>query len=210
MSSIETWSDFLTRRKSAIDAFAEKFGHLQFAIAYIPYEDDRSYSTDEPKFPKARELTNAEEIIDCLKERNLNWQTLETEEQLIAALQDSHNDVWFVEPLAAYQKRKQEHIRQTLEAEAAEIAIKYGCLVNSLDFLDACQAEMERFQDYRAGMQEDGLCIGYGVSREQWYEEFSESRGDSDRIQKIIDWIATNLPLLYGQWQYQQQTQTEI
>lgn len=205
MSCIETWTEFLARRKSAIDAFTQKFGYLQFAIAYIPYEDDRAYSTDEPKFPKARVLTNAEEIIDCLKEENLNWQAIETEEQLLAALKDSHDDVWFVEPLAVYQKRKQEHVRQTLETEAAQIASKYGCLVNSLAFLDACQAEMNRFSDYRGGMQGDGLAIGYGVTIDQWYEEFNQSRADSEHIQKIVDWVATNLPLLYGQWQYQQQ-----
>jgi hypothetical protein len=37
MTAIQTWADFLARRKSAIDDFTRKFGNLQFAIAYIDY-----------------------------------------------------------------------------------------------------------------------------------------------------------------------------
>jgi len=74
-----------------------------------------------------------------------------------------------------------------------------------LDFLNACAAEVDRYQSYREGMREDGPCMGYGVTHEQWSDEFVASQGDTATVHEIMDWVAEACPLLFMQWREQRQ-----
>ncbi len=201
---MERWEVFSARIESMqqqkIDDeiyVATTFDGLGVAISFLDYD-----CNDNEK-PNIVQLVNSHEIVNFLRENEIGCHGINTKKQLFKALQDCHDDILSVEDLQQYRKRQQDAKRQELEEQASAIAQKYNCSVNSLEFLDACQQELERFRNYRESMQGDGFCIGWGVTQEQWYEEFTDSLGDSGKIQKIIDWVTINMPLLYGQWQYQ-------
>ena len=101
---------------------------------------------------------------------------------------------------ADWKKRQEEERRQRLEGFAAQIARSYRIKAYSPEFIEACHSELARFQDYREGMREDGLCIGWGVTPEQWFDEFNESQGDSARIHELLDWLEEKCPLLMAQY----------
>jgi hypothetical protein len=50
-------------------------------------------------------------------------------------------------------------------------------------------------------MREDGLCVGYGVAYEQWRDEFNCSVGDSEHVHEILEWLATERPMLWAKFQ---------
>lgn len=195
---IELWEDFLARQQQKNELiewqrqeFFRKFKGIAIAIAIY----------DEPR-PNIHKLDTTEKILTWLEDQEMPYAEIETEKELWQALENSHNDILGIKSLKDFEKREQDAIRQELEAQASAIASKYGCNVNSLQFLDACEAELEHFSNYREGMREDGLCLGWGVTVEQWYQESNASHQDSDAIARIIQWVKENLPLLYGQWQY--------
>lgn len=105
-----------------------------------------------------------------------------------------------VETKKTYDNRRRNERRQRLEDEAADICRRYDCKPNTLEFLHALDMELERFKTYREGMREDGLCIGYGVTVEQWYDEFNASRGDSEHIYEIMEWVEEFCPLLWMEY----------
>jgi hypothetical protein len=47
-------------------------------------------------------------------------------------------------------------------------------------------------------LREDGLCIGYGVTFEQWSDEVTASRGDSATVSDVLDWLRSECPLLFA------------
>lgn len=104
-----------------------------------------------------------------------------------------------LEPAEAANNRRRERERARLEIAAREIAARHNVAVGSLDFIRACFDELERFASYREGMREDGLCIGYGVTSEQWFDEFNASQGDSGNVRDVLAWLETECPLLVAQ-----------
>jgi hypothetical protein len=106
-----------------------------------------------------------------------------------------------VETEAAHLARAAESRRRKLEGEASRLAARYKVAPGSMEFIAACEAEIDRFRDYRAGMREDGLCIGYGVTHEQWSDEFNASAGDTEAVYEILDWLASECPLLWAKYQ---------
>ncbi|MGH8528632.1 MAG: hypothetical protein ACRETN_02145 [Nevskiales bacterium] len=106
-----------------------------------------------------------------------------------------------VETESDFAARKSEERRRKLERAASDLARRYDVEPGSMAFIEACEAELERFSDYRRGMREDGLCIGYGVTYEQWSDEFNSSAGDSDAVYSILDWLADECPLLWAKYQ---------
>jgi hypothetical protein len=131
---------------------------------------------------------------------------LETIEQLTDTLREmaSEEDWTYnhkVETLEQFDKRQSEKRRRELESAASEIARRYGCEVSSEAFIEACHSELERFKDYRQGMREDGLCIGWGATYEEWSDEYNYSRSDSAHVEDILEWLATECPLLWAKYQ---------
>jgi len=112
-------------------------------------------------------------------------------------------------PVEQDETKQVEAERQHLESAAREIAHRHGVQVNSLAFIEACERELDGFSDYREGMREDGLCIGFGVTPDQWYEEHNASQGDSSHVHEILGWLAEHCPLLWAQHQEQKQQYQE-
>lgn len=106
-----------------------------------------------------------------------------------------------VEIESDYTARKSDERRRKLEGEASRLAAGYNVAPGSLEFIAACELELARFRNYRHGMREDGLCIGYGVSHEQWSDEFNASGSDSEAVYEILDWLAAECPLLWAKYQ---------
>lgn len=120
------------------------------------------------------------------------------------SLFDSYSNAVGFHPVAletqeAAENRKRAEERARLEIAAREIAGRYNVAVGSLDFIRACFDELARFSSYREGMREDGLCIGWGVTSEQWFDEFNASQSDSANVRDVLDWLEQECPLLVAQ-----------
>jgi hypothetical protein len=100
--------------------------------------------------------------------------------------------------------RRADEERKRLEKAARELAERHNVAVGSMDFIRACEDELARFSNYREGMREDGLCMGYGVTADQWYEEFNSSVGDSSAVYDILDWLERECPLLMAKYREEQ------
>lgn len=98
-------------------------------------------------------------------------------------------------------RRAKERERRRLERLAGEIARRHNCSVDSVEFIRACKSELRGFREYREGLREDGLCIGFGVSPDQWFEEFNASQGDSATVSEVLAWLAAECPLLWARAQ---------
>lgn len=106
-----------------------------------------------------------------------------------------------IETEAQFHARKADEQRQKLEGVAKQLAARFNVRVDSAEFIAACHSELERFSDYRQGMREDGLCIGYGVNYEQWSDERNASYGDTEQIHELLDWLASECPLLWAKYE---------
>jgi len=187
-------------------------GTSTFFHSYVVIDEDEGYSERRRCFDRiegdrhvwdilARDLDDEyrpQAIADILK--------IETVEKLCDAINIALSDGdWscgpsVVETLEQFEARRLAERRRKLEAAASEIAIRYKCEVSSLEFIAACYLELERFKDYRVGLREDGLCIGYGVTYEQWSDEFNASQGDTNDVHDILDWLRTACPLLWASY----------
>jgi hypothetical protein len=87
-----------------------------------------------------------------------------------------------------------------LERAASQIASTHGVELDSFEFIDVLQGMIESQKSYREGMREDGLCIGYGVTADQWFEEFNSSQTETASLSEILDFLSTHCPLLIAQY----------
>lgn len=183
-------------RKLSRDKFLTRFPRLDLTLVV----DDSDYESGH--YGVNASHYNVQEIIENLECLG-SLDEFQTEQEVRRAMLDISD--FSIQCLPTEEWEKLESIRkaQELESAARKIAAQYGVDISNVPaFLDACQRELERFDSYREGMKEDGLCIGYGVSPETWYEEYDESRSDSENVHKIINWIRENMPLQYAKWQY--------
>ena len=122
----------------------------------------------------------------------------------LAGVKDALAGVWdaiTVVTDAELRQREEAQERQELDSYVSRLCQSKG--VNATDtvaVLDALSGELDRLESYREGMREDGLCIGYGVSAEQWSDEHNASMGDSDKASRALSWVASNAPLAYAKW----------
>lgn len=127
---------------------------------------------------------------------------------LVRAAGEAMGDCCNLETFAEYEKRIESKKRHELEQAAQVRAARWGVSATDPEFLDKLLEETEnrlgQLRSYREGMQEDGLCIGYGVSSEQWYDEWNESQCDSDRASReadeLLEYFEKYLPLTYARW----------
>lgn len=166
------------------------------------FENSAEVATNQTFRPRAlfRELAGgrfAEYTLERLRDAK-------TFEDVEAAVIDAFGDSEGFQPHALVtpeeaERRGKERERRRLEKLAADIARRHGVEVSSVEFIRACESELRRFRDYRTGLREDGLCIGYGVTHEQWSEEFSASVGDSATVADVLAWLRSECPLLCAQ-----------
>lgn len=99
--------------------------------------------------------------------------------------------------------------RERLEKLASTIAREDGVTVGSLDFIRCLHLRIERTREYRQGLREDGLCIGYGVNASQWLEEHDASQSETSELHEILDWLESQCPLLMAQYRNAQLQQAK-
>jgi hypothetical protein len=101
--------------------------------------------------------------------------------------------------------RRAEHAAKSLEGLACKIADKYDVKVGTVQFVHAVMQECGRQQeaecDRKIGLREDGLCIGYGVTYEQWSEEFNSPLYALVEANAVRRYLEDFCPLLFMAWQ---------
>ena len=124
---------------------------------------------------------------------------------------DDHNGPGpiHIETLDQRDARKAEQKRKSLEQSAAIYAARMGCKVSSMDFIKGLHEQIERHQEARYGLREDGLCAtAYPFSSvagfEQWSEMDMDEQSSIADIRDILDWIQDNCPLLWCKWEEKQ------
>lgn len=183
-------------KKLSRDKFLTRFPNLDLTLVV----DDSDYKSG--YYGVNANHYNVQEIIEALEQFG-SLDEFQTEQEVKRTMLDISDFSLQCLPTEEWKKLESIRTAQELEAAARKIAAQYGVDVSNVPaFLDACEKELDRFQTYREGMKEDGLCIGHGVFPETWYEEYDESRSDSENVHKIMDWIKQNMPLQYAKWQY--------
>ena len=173
-----------------------RIARLVPAVSILMVQDEGEFgeSTVSPYRLGRKELLESIKGAECLDEIR-NWDDVKD-----LFLDMDRGDALAIMSLEEHEKKQADKKREGLERAASEIDRRNGCKVGSFDFIAACYSELERFSTYREGMREDGLCIGYGVTSEQWFDEFNCSQGDSGRVHEILDWLESECPLLMCQY----------
>ena len=146
---------------------------------------------------------------------NLRRRILATEGDLAAvasfvvAVANEYND-WghfTLETEKQNRNRRSEHQLKALEPLAREIASKYGVQVGTNDFVTALHKELARQEvgesSRREGLREDGLCIGYGATFEQWQDEINSPTYAVSEARAVMEWLREFHPLLCLTWDAQ-------
>ena len=173
---------------------------MQLAVTYV--YDDSEYGREWDQ----TEIWNEKKIRELLVRDHLMVEgaALPAENEVMELLLELRGDIIVnVESIADFQKRAQEKERQVLESLAASMARTHNVAVNSVEFLELLDNEIERLESYRDGMREDGLCIGNGVSYLDWLEEHNASVSDTMKIRELRSWMKENLPLLCARYEEQ-------
>jgi len=108
-----------------------------------------------------------------------------------------------------HEARQQAEKRQKLEGIAKEVAARHGVTVDSLEFIAAVESDIENIrqdaEDRQYGMREDGLCIGWGATPEQWQDEYNavatHASSQTGTLSDVLEWLATECPLLWAKYQ---------
>jgi hypothetical protein len=179
-------------------------------LGYIPKEGlvlsfyDEDYETGRaclhsntyaPKFVLSELLRNKyapsiDELAEIKSSENLK--------ELIACALDAE----LVETVEEQSKRLADDKRRKLESAARNIALEAGVdRLDSFEFIEAVERRIESERDLRYGMREDGLCIGWGVTYEQWSDDYNYSSGVESSYYDILDWLSTYCPMLWAAYQ---------
>lgn len=183
-------------------------------------KDGISIVTAEHDFERGQRFVDREEMsrLDILREiKKFFWSSRNKKtdfermaeitewsdiELLLSEEIESHGIcILFIGSIDEYQEFRLEEERQRLEAKAARLAGSIGVRIDSFDFIRTLQQKIAAQRLYREGMREDGLCIGFGVTAEQWYEEFNYSANIEDDYEEILDFLHSYCPLLMARHQ---------
>ena len=102
--------------------------------------------------------------------------------------------------------------RQLMESKCSILMKKFGIeQVDSMEFFEkleeAAESEEAIWSEKLEGMNEDGLCIGMGVTVDQWYEErnyLSGRRGESNVAWgQLRDYLSEKFPIVAAEYRQQ-------
>jgi hypothetical protein len=99
-----------------------------------------------------------------------------------------------------HQKKEDTKRRKKLDQELSQLCDRKNLEIGSFEMFDAIAEEIDRTHRYREGMREDGLCIGYGVTSEQWFEEYNASQSDTHHWRELLDRLSRTCPVTYMEW----------
>lgn len=111
-----------------------------------------------------------------------------------------HSNVAFVETVKEQAERVMSEKRRGLESTAMQIAMTRGLRIDSFEFIEAVESLIDGERRHRDGMREDGLCIGMGVSAEQWIDDLNYSQEQGASYGEIHDFLNSYCPLLMAQY----------
>jgi hypothetical protein len=163
------------------DEFFSKFGNEKFVAVYRACgEDDYGYEVED----ESVKHFDAEEVwaeITSNYGHNHRWGWVERIS--LSTLADIHGQMMEQEDIVHFCTEAQ------WEQEQAE-------------------KNRKRHQSYREEMREDGLCIGMGVTAEQWYDEYNadaiQQTDEAEEVEEVLAWVRSNCPLLWCQWEESQ------
>ena len=185
--------------------FLKKWGELVLIPILVPFDP-------ESRGPEEGRPIDANELWDMLNEKSRRYDPADvTEETTLEDLKIEVEDR--CDAINVYTKDELKHLKAEKERKELEnFVARIGQEAGAKDVygqLDALHRLIDRQESYREGMREDGLCIGWGVTTDQWCEEMNYSRGESAYVDRAIDWIRQNCPLAYAKWQEQRQQQQD-
>ena len=175
-------------------SFKARFKNQAWVLVEHDRENDSTYA-------KEIDAGQALELLDdACRKGGVILDRLETVEATTRALAEEWE--WgTVLTSEAWKERRDDERRQALEGLARRIAKRHEVKPYTLEFIQKIEVEMDILRDYRTGMREDGLCMGYGVSQEQWFDEFNASQSDSETLCKLLEYVEEKAPLLWMQYQ---------
>lgn len=127
-------------------------------------------------------------------------------------MDDGHASFFTEAQWIAYQKKQEEEERQEKFAKmnqwTKEFCAKHDVSMYSTEFLEALQEHLDERRgewDRRIeGAREDGLCIGMGVTVDQWYDHMDGLQIGRDRVldfsEDVWAFCEEQLPLLVAQY----------
>lgn len=134
-----------------------------------------------------------------------DWSKVTSFKDLKAVIRDYYDDAdlrvegIFTKPELEAHEKKKERVR--LETAARKIADANNVAPGSMEFIKLCYRILNRQESYREGLREDGLCIGYGVTIDQWCDEVNASRSDTQDVRDILDWLSQHCPMLWAEYE---------
>lgn len=111
---------------------------------------------------------------------------------------------------AEIEAQRVEEERQKLERTASQLAGELGLRIDSFEFIAALESRMQAERDHRYGMREDGLCMGMGVTVEQWMDDFNYSQSVESSWGDILDFLNSHCPLLMAQYRERKLAQASV
>jgi hypothetical protein len=169
-------------------------------------------SFEEPGFYQpCKEFMKKEEFIDELFSTD-NFDDDLSEIQDVSEVFEIARDIWDATRIITreeYDKERAEEKRKKLEIEAKRLAYDWGVAVNSMEFIERLEGKIDSIKDRQFGMKEDGLCIGWGVSVDQWFDEYNHLGSDINHVDEILEWINEECPLLMMKFQEQKRKEAQ-
>jgi hypothetical protein len=138
--------------------------------------------------PFAKELVDANGVV-----------TRDMARKWINELEDGQ--LTTVEELEAQEKEKE---FRALERLAKQVASTCEGGMGTVAFIERVYALIDREEDNRYGLEEDGLCACSTMNREdavnEWYDMRNESHGRTATYHDLLDWFQRECPLIWAQW----------
>lgn len=126
-------------------------------------------------------------------------------------LDDLECQLLYLETEDEMQKRVKITSRRELEVLAREIAENHHFNCDSIEFIKLVSRLIDREDEYRYGLREDGLCAtaypGSIAGVDQWCEMHEDSYNRQSRLREMLEWLANYCPLLWAEWQEHLRTQ---
>jgi hypothetical protein len=137
----------------------------------------------------AKELVDANGVVTCAMAKR--W---------LAELEDGQ--LTTVEELEAQEKERE---FRALERLAHEVAATVKGGMSTTAFIAKVHSLIQREEDRRYGLQEDGLCacstMNRGTAMEEWYDMRDESSSRSATYGQLLDWFSRECPLIWAKYE---------
>lgn len=88
--------------------------------------------------------------------------------------------------------------KQKIEQFATVLASEWNLAINTAEFYLKCAALVDSYREEKAGMREDGLCAGFGITPEQYFDDQNYLEDKAGAVAEVMRWFETACPLTYA------------